>query len=404
MLLENMKLDVASTKRKMAWKLYWDLLGEDAPKKKPPFDRDMWPAPMKASTAPAPPLPPGCPLTQVFEILDKIGQDTTFRKQSQVTPDLVKGIKDIKALLKNQEVTFIEADKGAGLVLIDTKQLDEKIDSEILGDTASYMQLEEDPSEDLDMDLTLAMKSMEKRGLISREEAKAIQETSPRLPHLFTLIKLHKSGHPLRPVVSYVGSALSPSGHLLDEILKPVVMDDPRYLQDSRHILEIIEAKQMEYRAEEVDFKSLFAVSFDVVAFYPSVPHDLACKAVEEALKKTKLDLKHQLAVQELVKFHLEHAFFSHKDRFFKQISGLPIGSAIGGPVACLALAAEERNLEKKILEDHPNLLEMLQPSRSVPTYEGCEQGLVHREEVGQRSGSKNFQSAFIFAQFPMEV
>jgi hypothetical protein len=48
-----------------------------------------------------------------------------------------------------------------------------------------------------------------------------------------------------------------------------------------------------------------------------------------------------------LLKFHLNNAFFSFNGKFYRQKKGLPIGSSIGGPLACLALAlAEDRLLE----------------------------------------------------------
>jgi hypothetical protein len=45
----------------------------------------------------------------------------------------------------------------------------------------------------------------------------------------------------------------------------------------------------------------------------------------------------------------LSNAYFKFNDKFFRQKTGLPIGSAIGGPIACLALALEEDRLLNRL-------------------------------------------------------
>ncbi len=50
-------------------------------------------------------------------------------------------------------------------------------------------------------------------------------------------------------------------------------------------------------------------------------------------------------SLKKILRFHLENSFFKFEKKFFRQKTGLPIGSAIGGPIACLALALEEDRL-----------------------------------------------------------
>jgi hypothetical protein len=114
------------------------------------------------------------------------------------------------------------------------------------------------------------------------------------------------------------------------------------------------------YLASKTPWKKVYAVSFDVVAFYPSVPHDLACSAFDKALEKMPLAPGQGEALKECLQVNLENAFFSYNGKFYRQKTGLPIGSAIGGPIACLALAQEEEKLAQRIKQKKPHLQELM--------------------------------------------
>jgi hypothetical protein len=131
--------------------------------------------------------------------------------------------------------------------------------------------------------------------------------------------------YPLRPVVSGVGSTLAPSASLIDNLLKPIVSADPRYLQDTRHALEIIKALEDDFKTKQVPFSSLYSVSNQyswfvhshVVSFYPSVPHEVAREAVSRTCSQLHLDEGHANAVISLLSL-FEHS----RDRQTKKAKG----------------------------------------------------------------------------------
>ena len=63
-------------------------------------------------------------------------------------------------------------------------------------------------------------------------------------------------------------------------------------------------------------------------------------------------------ALMKILQFHLENSYFTFNKKFYKQLKGVPIGSVIGGLVACITLARAEAQLEKKILRHKPHLKE----------------------------------------------
>jgi hypothetical protein len=66
-------------------------------------------------------------------------------------------------------------------------------------------------------------------------------------------------------------------------------------------------------------------------------------------------------SLKQILKFHLDHSYFSFEDKYFRQKTGLPIGSAIGGPIACLALALEEDRLLEKLQQSNRDLAHIFQ-------------------------------------------
>jgi hypothetical protein len=70
-----------------------------------------------------------------------------------------------------------------------------------------------------------------------------------------------------------------------------------------------------------------------------------------------KIPSKTQEAIKRILEFHLNNAVFEFAGEFYKQIKGLPIGSAISGPIACLALAQEEQKLEEELIQENSPLL-----------------------------------------------
>lgn len=95
--------------------------------------------------------------------------------------------------------------------------------------------------------------------------------------------------------------------------------------------------------------------------FYPSVPHNLATTAVERAVNSMDLKPGEGEALKEILKTNLDNANFSFQDKFYRQKTGLPIGSAIGGPTACLVLAQEERKLAERIRRHKPHLVPIME-------------------------------------------
>jgi hypothetical protein len=222
------------------------------------------------------------------------------------------------------------------------------------------------------------------------------------MPRMFGLPKLHKQGNPMRPVVSCVGSVLSKSGALLDNVVKPAVSKGWQFLKDSTSTVQYLESRYEDLKKKGFSHDQIFVVSFDVAAFYPSVPHELAIRAFERARGDLKVVKEQFNSLKKILQFHLENSFFKFSGKFFRQKTGLPIGSAIGGPIACLALALEEDSLLAELREADPELAEIFEWYRRYLDYSVLMFG-VQNEEMAKRIANrllwllKNMNPAFDF-------
>jgi hypothetical protein len=356
----DLEADAAAFANKLAWKFFWSENPESPDQQRKKAEkRQQWPAPYRPSSSRGAPLPENSPFFEMKPGIEEMAETARVLPLLQGHKKELRGFKVLKDIAREQENIFVEADKGAGILMMKMATYKSRVQGEILADGDTYERIPEDPLADLNKNFSALLSRLVSEEKIESEEASLILAKSTCLPRMFALVKLHKAGHPLRPVVSYVGSPLALSGKLLDNFLKPMVSSTSKYLQDSRHALEIIDRLEARYKEAGTEFKNIYTVSFDLVNFYPSVDHQLAMEAVEKAVTSVNIDEGHQSALIQLLKFQLDNAFFGFDGQFFRQKTGLPIGSAIGGPVACLALAQKEEELSHQILTCHPDLEEI---------------------------------------------
>ena len=77
-------------------------------------------------------------------------------------------------------------------------------------------------------------------------------------------------------------------------------------------------------------------VTADVVGLYPSIPHELGLKALEEALEKRE---PKQISTDDLIKLakaFLQNNYFEFNGEVKQQISGAAIGTKFAPPYACI--------------------------------------------------------------------
>ncbi len=159
-------------------------------------------------------------------------------------------------------------------------------------------------------------------------------------------IKHHKVNHPLRPIVTSIGSALYNTSKFLSQILSPLQNQNGFSVTNSMQFRN--EISTITISEDET------MVSFDVVSLFTAIPVDKACTYIRTKLindntlsDRTQLDIDDILR---LLEFVLSSSYFIYNDVVYKQIHGCAMGSPISAIVANLCMEViEEQAIQSAI-------------------------------------------------------
>ena len=102
--------------------------------------------------------------------------------------------------------------------------------------------------------------------------------TSAIPPKFYGLPKIHKTGTPLRPIVSSRGSITYWVAKELSHIIKPLVGQSPHHLKNTQHFIQQLQDKKLQ--PGEV------ITSFDIKALFTSVPVQPSIQIVKNRLQQ----------------------------------------------------------------------------------------------------------------------
>ena len=161
---------------------------------------------------------------------------------------------------------------------------------------------------------------------------KAMYPTGSVPPKFYGLPKIHKTGNPLRPIVSSRGSVTYGVAKVLSIVIKLLVGNSPHHIQSTGDF--VSKAKKFTLEMGEC------LASYDVTSLFTSVPIDPALDIIKDLLEKDeKLNDRTVLSVQnilELLGFCLHNTYFSFQNTFYEQVEGIPMGSPASPIVANL--------------------------------------------------------------------
>ncbi|BHF74853.1 hypothetical protein SprV_0501794100 [Sparganum proliferum] len=156
------------------------------------------------------------------------------------------------------------------------------------------------------------------------------------LARFYGLLRVHKDGAPLRPIVSLKGTPTYGLAKWLFRRLKFLTAESDTTVSSSAQFLEKL--KGLGLHPNEV------MVSFDFTSLFTSIPQDLVIETIE-LLLQSKYD---ETENHQLLKFCLR-TYFTFDGTIYEQVKGTPMGSPISGLVAEAVL----RRLESLVFQHH---------------------------------------------------
>lgn len=248
----------------------------------------------------------------------------------------------LEALALDKNIVVTQADKGGGVIIMDSSQYLAKLNS-LLADAETYLKRKAGSNKKQSLDFNKKARKILKK----REEGKKflhLIEESPKSPQLKGLPKLHKQGLPMRPIISGIGSA----PHKLAKILAKPLTKALGTISGAH----IRNTSDMMHQLENINMSGKKLASFDVKSLFTNVPVDGALDAIRRAvnlLDERTLPLPKNEYL-ELVSLCMHFNAFSFNDNEYAQISGLAMGSPLSPVAACLYLECLEEEHYSQIM------------------------------------------------------
>ena len=112
--------------------------------------------------------------------------------------------KALKELREDQGRLVLTVDKGVAMVVMDRKDYQEKVEGLLASTT--YKAISTDPTNKLKVQLIQKVRRIKRETNMDEGTCRSMYPTSCTAPKFYGLPKIHKTGTPLRPIVSSWGS------------------------------------------------------------------------------------------------------------------------------------------------------------------------------------------------------
>ena len=158
---------------------------------------------------------------------------------------------------------------------------------------------------------------------------------------------LDTHGYPLRGIISANGGPTERIAGFVDFFLQPGMKNLPSFIQDTKHLLQIIEEINLKIENEEVSLSGVAIVTLDVVSLYNNMTEDLAGGACKEFLEGGRggdpemLKVKSE-SILKALDLCIRINFFEFNEKIYQQTGGVGTGVKLAPPYACLGMGKFE--------------------------------------------------------------
>ena len=158
--------------------------------------------------------------------------NSLLRKAQVPKPNLTRQeMLGLAQLKKNKDRVILTADKGVAMVVMDREYYITK--AETLFSQPAYRLLPRYPTNQIKAKLITERRRIKKNNNLEEGMYKAMYPTGC-VPHKFYgLPKIHKTGNPLRPIVSSRGSVTYGVAKVLNKVLQPLLGKSPHHIQSA---------------------------------------------------------------------------------------------------------------------------------------------------------------------------
>jgi len=169
-----------------------------------------------------------------------------------------------------------------------------------------------------------------KKSTLTEDICKHLRPAGSRPPRLYGLLKMHKEGVPLRPIVRNIGTPTYHLSKYLAGLLSKFTGNSAHHVKNSLHFVQILES----LRVQPEDLM----VSFDVVSLFTNVPIVGSLELLSHHFEDDILTL---------FKHVLTSTYFSFDAQFYEQMDRVTLGSPLSPVIANFFM----EDFDKKAIE-----------------------------------------------------
>ena len=246
----------------------------------------------------------------------------------------------IIGLAKNKNLVVTKADKGNSVVIMNKNEYIEKLSSQ-LQDTSKFVKLNYDPTLEREKSLQSKLYYLKRIKAITEEEYKYMRPSGSKPGVLYGLPKVHKSGTPIRPIISSIGTYNYNLAKFLAKLIEPVISDNSYILKDSFDFVNRV--SDIGRNGEFVDHM----VSFDIVSLFPNIPLE---ETIQDILNmpfnssNQKVNGLTNRQFKQLLEIATEKSHFLFDGVFYDQKDGVGMGSPLAPILANVCMSKFEKS------------------------------------------------------------
>ncbi|CAF4600906.1 unnamed protein product [Rotaria sp. Silwood2] len=277
---------------------------------------------------------------QIHNASQQLIRTSKHKKISNLSKEELTALKSLKS---NNNIIICKADKGNSIVILDKEIYMKKAEEILKG--KQFEPLNNDKfHREQEEKLNKYIFSLFKKGVIDNKLRYQLQSTCSSLSVFYGLPKAHKTGYPIRPIISTIGSYQYELSKYLAKAIRNARPQAKSYIKDSfefvKRIKEITLAKEKTYTMCSFDVESLYTnvpveEAIEVTLNYIDKPKKLVDVPFDEEQMKTLLDLS------------LRDSTFRFQNKIYKQIDGVAMGNPLAPIIADLWMQKIEEKLNR---------------------------------------------------------
>lgn len=249
-------------------------------------------------------------------------EDQFVKHTSEIRDFFDRTLEEAKQFCKNHpELIVTQADKAKCSIIMNRETYNNKVEN-LLRDTSTYAVIETTSTPAYMKMNQNILERMEKAEMISKKEADSAKTGEGRISNMYGLIKTHKEGQPIRPIVNTRGSMGYAAANIVTGILtKAREVGKYNVVNSAQAIEKIRDAK---LNPDEHFY------SYDVISMFTNIPVSRAIDAVKRRQKQLDVDnQKMKIIIDVILLVCHKSTEITFNGKIYKQIKGMKMGSSL---------------------------------------------------------------------------